>query len=102
MTQKYDIVGISSEELLNLSSMIVECSEKNNALLNQIIDLIDSTSKFFECDAGREYRKVIDKISYNRESLNNNFTTYCKEISFMLNSFQSLDDELSANINNNS
>lgn len=102
MTYDKSIVGINSNSLSELSSNIATYAEQNNIILNQFIELLDSTKEFYACSDGDEFRKRFEKIHDNKVLFNDYILSYCNEISFIINSFQSLDDELTANINNNS
>ena len=72
--------GISMEGMDKLMSDILDYADRSNKVLNQIADLVDSTSTYFICESGDKFRDQFSMLKVGNPIINKNILSYNEDL----------------------
>ncbi len=90
----YDGRGINYEAMDKLILDIYSYAEKVNKTLNQILDVVDDTKNFYECEAATNYRNKFNSFSANFNIINKNLISYAEDMIKLKNKYIVSDQNL--------
>ena len=79
MINHNEISGISEVGLNKLITDIYDYADASNRIINQINDLVYSTSEFFRSDSGDLYRKKFSRLCEEHSTIKNNILSYTSD-----------------------
>lgn len=74
------VFGIDEPKIDQLAVEIVEVAERVNKKFLELDDLVSSTSSFYECESGTNFRNSFAKIKQNFPIVNKNILCYSSDL----------------------
>ena len=68
------------EGMDKLMSDILDYADRSNKVLNQIADLVDSTSTYFICESGDKFRDQFSMLKVGNPIINKNILSYNEDL----------------------
>lgn len=75
-TSNANVFGINEPKLEQLVLEISEVAERVNKKFIELSDLVNSTSLFYDCESGSNFRNSFDKLKANFPIVNKNILCY--------------------------
>lgn len=76
MTQNEDWNGISIKGTEKLMLDIIDYADRCNKISNQITDLVNESSEYFNCESATMFREYYNQVANEITTLNKNILSY--------------------------
>lgn len=83
-----DFNGISSIEVDNLMTTLLDYAELSNRILNQIDDLVAETTSYFSCESGDKFRDQYNMLKTGNAIINKNILSYNTDLMNVKSNYQ--------------
>lgn len=95
---RYNEIGINIDSIDKLILDIYNYAERVNKTLNQIMDVVDQTKNFYDCEAAQNYRNKFNSFKTNFNVINKNLNSYAEDLIKLKNKYQNVDSNITDTI----